>query len=387
MFYPCCALNVLTLDGLADMTEYADRKTQAGGTVTASGTVPLQDQTERVAYQADLRPETSRLRHLQAAVQGSRRLEPGSRWQTAADRHTGSGLPVQRKTLEIAGLHTQFGVASTGRGKILGANAHDGLIYSAPAHHVAPTRADVLKESSRLAADVGKGVQEWAAGSRDRRGKNGRIYTVDGFDRPEVPTVDPFIHETVFSYGDREAGTGGDFSISYQHSNDLDGYVSSIVETPDGKPGLSGGMEKGKQRFSEAASVLRYSHLHEAHSGSLLDATAPATVARFDPITKLAGEGARFNCVRNHMAKLKDDSIFYTKENDHYRGISFKHLYVIWTTQFGGRFGITDKDVADKIRDKESLSGTKRGGKKRPAYPLLKLAKEELSDKDYDLDR
>lgn len=388
MLYSCCAFDVLT-NGLADMTEYADKRTQAGGIVSPPDTAPLQDRTERAAYQADHRPETSQLRRLQAAVQSSRRLEPGSHWQTAADRHTGSPLPIQRKTLENAGLHAQLDVASTGRrGKIIGDNAHNGLIYSNPEPQIVPTRADVLKESARLAADVGKGVQKWAAESSDRKGKKGRIYTTGQFDEPAVPTVDPFIHETTFSYGDRKAGTGGAFSISYQHSNDMDGYVSSIVETPDGQAGLSGGMEKGRERFSDAPSVFRYSHLHEKHSGSLLDATAPATVKRFDPITKLAGEGARFNCVRNHMAKLRDDSIFYTKENDYYRGIAFQHLYVIWTTHFGGRFSIPDKDVADTIRGNEKILGKKRGGKRNtPEYPLVKRAKEELSDKDYDLDR
>ena len=65
----------------------------------------------------------------------------------------------------------------------------------------------------------------------------------------------------------------------------------------------------------------KYSNRHESTKGKILEHTyknsneegrrADVRSKNFDAYTKLAGEGARFRCVRNNIAKITDDTVFY----------------------------------------------------------------------------
>ena len=292
------------------------------------------------------------------------------------------GPPLQAKTLSQAGLDKELGISSSGeRIKIIGSNSHDGIAYENSGFAPAKDREDAMKQSAAMAAKVGMAVQSWADQDKSRRVK-GRMYTTADFDDAIVPTLDPFVHETKFDVQDPDHA----FGMFYQHSNDMDGYVIAIIEVDGKGKNLSGAMTKGKESVTDSADFQPYASNHDKHKGNLLAATEAENKGRFDAITKLTGEGARFECVYKHMGKLQDDTIFYTKEGGNFRGIHFQQLYVVWITEFKGKFAISNQMLADAIRGKKELLGTKRGGRARPKYPLPLLKAEEIQLHDYCLD-
>ena len=75
---------------------------------------------------------------------------------------------------------------------------------------------------------------------------------------------------------------------------------------------------------------------------------------RLDAATKLAGEGARWVCVRNHAQHLKNSSKFYTahpKDGSIYLYITFEKLWGVWGTKFSSKFDILNKEVSKMIVD------------------------------------
>ncbi len=395
------------------MNTHADKASQDTTQAFANRAGSQQNSGQPHLHFLDHRPEANRLQNLQAMANDSlqtKRLDAfqdmAGSGQAGAENHiaqrqpqpadvkksgpkysdnTGIGhAPLQRKTMTQAGLDEELHVMnSRTRGKVIGSNAHNGIIYNNGDFEESASREDALKKSAAMAAQVGVGVQSWAAKDAKRTVK-GRMYTTADFDNKDVETLDPFIHETKLTYHDKTADVGKSIGLFYQHTNDMDGYVSAIIETDDNGNNFAGAMKKGSATVSSA--VPNYASNHAAQGGNLLAATEVESADRFDPITKLAGEGARFHCVYNHTSRLQDDSIFYTKEGDKYRGIQFKHLYVVWTTTFHGAFGISDLAVANAIRGKDKLLGTKRGGQKRPEYPMPLYRADQLDAKDYNLD-
>jgi hypothetical protein len=73
---------------------------------------------------------------------------------------------------------------------------------------------------------------------------------------------------------------------------------------------------------------------------------------RLDAITKLAGEGARWQCVRLHAAHLRNSSRFYTQlPNDTRKAyITLDRLWGTWGTKFGSAFNIPNATVAQVVR-------------------------------------
>jgi len=73
---------------------------------------------------------------------------------------------------------------------------------------------------------------------------------------------------------------------------------------------------------------------------------------RLDAVTKLAGEGARWQCVRLHAAHLRDSSRFYTQLQGDTRKayITLERLWGTWGAKFGSAFNIPNDTVKQVIR-------------------------------------
>jgi len=67
----------------------------------------------------------------------------------------------------------------------------------------------------------------------------------------------------------------------------------------------------------------------------------------FDAYTKLAGEGARFQCVRRNIAKIKDDTVIHAKGED--KGVKFCELWLTWSATFQKKYDIGDTEIAQKL--------------------------------------
>ena len=81
----------------------------------------------------------------------------------------------------------------------------------------------------------------------------------------------------------------------------------------------------------------------------------------WDATTKLAGEGARFLCVRNNIDKIQDDSIIYTTGTNTAKGLSitnpgmtFPNLWISWSGLFEKKYNIPDTKVANVLKTSHS---------------------------------
>jgi hypothetical protein len=134
----------------------------------------------------------------------------------------------------------------------------------------------------------------------------------------------------------------------------------------------------------------QYSNVHDqtqTGSSNIATDTEGDQEHNLDAYTKISGEGARWQCVRAHAAKLQNDSRFFTAGDtkDSVLTITFVQLWLNWVGAFGPRYDIPDVDVV------KATKGLIKGkGKPPPTAPLADLViavnGSTLTDKDYNLD-
>jgi hypothetical protein len=204
--------------------------------------------------------------------------------------------------------------------------------------------------------------------------------------------VDPFIVKVSGSFG------GTTVALHYQFGVDSYGYVAKIEQEnqtysmhPErGQQALSNRQRTALQGGAAADPLFdKYASAHDtgAADEAIADAASrPATqplpalpavdVPRpfepdapyvtggldvlgarskgLDAVTKLAGEGARWQCVRLHATRLRNSSRFYT---DHptvpalKAYVTFERLWGTWGSLFSSEFNIANDRVAQVIRN------------------------------------
>lgn len=78
-------------------------------------------------------------------------------------------------------------------------------------------------------------------------------------------------------------------------------------------------------------------------TGGIAGLTSGTGEKNVDAYTKIAGEGARWQCVRKHASKLKNDSRFFTAnpaDDQTVFAIPFKTLWLNWKTGFHNKYDI-----------------------------------------------
>jgi hypothetical protein len=112
-------------------------------------------------------------------------------------------------------------------------------------------------------------------------------------------------------------------------------------------------MYKPKRGVARAANE-RFSNRHDDVDNSNLAAlTEGGGEEHLDAYTKIAGEGARWICVRNHSDNLRNDSIFYTAypgHDDKVCGLDFKDLWKTWKSGFGKKYNIPTATVINAFQ-------------------------------------
>nr|WP_295680043.1 DUF4157 domain-containing protein [uncultured Fibrobacter sp.] len=86
-----------------------------------------------------------------------------------------------------------------------------------------------------------------------------------------------------------------------------------------------------------------------------------------DSYTKLAGEGARFICVRNHMDVISDNTLFYIKKESIFIGVTFETLWKSWSLLKvpNGNFSIENEVIKNNINDGK-IENTKQVFEEKP---------------------
>ena len=71
-----------------------------------------------------------------------------------------------------------------------------------------------------------------------------------------------------------------------------------------------------------------------------------------DAYAKLAGEGARFCCIRNNMDRITNNTVFFFSNKFGRRlGITTQKLWSTWSTLFSKEYNISDKDIVKTFFD------------------------------------
>lgn len=201
-------------------------------------------------------------------------------------------------------------------------------------------------------------------------------------DNTKQDTIDPFYYRAVVDFGTRVAktdkapATPHQMMVLFQHASRWTGYATQLHDTSH--PGMSkvapsmydtGGTKPLKDNL--------YGNQHVTNVKTpLIGVTGQTTETGYDAYTKIAGEGARWQCVRNHAAHLSDDSAFFLTEKGRTYGVTFVGLWLSWENVFGKKYNISDSEVAEAI--------WKQGRLFREKHYLENFT--PIPEKDYDLD-
>ncbi|MDP1847199.1 MAG: hypothetical protein Q8K79_05350 [Solirubrobacteraceae bacterium] len=271
---------------------------------------------------------------------------------------------LQRKSLGQLGWLPTLKPAGTRR---LVGDGRPVTVY-AQTEDAAHDKLDALRIAAIDNAEVGETVDneayaawaetyKWAANPKWRNDKWTRGGP-ENFNRETWASVDPFFYEVTvpYTYHDEEHK----LKLRFQHASSYTGYVETVYDSAN--PGATSspsmydfkteGSLKGKKSADGSRNLL-YSNKHDTRSNDwILAETYGDTEESFDAYTKIAGEGARWACVRNHAYNLQNHSHFYVQDPDRSMwGVTFVSLWLSWERVFNKRYNIPDSEVAAAIRN------------------------------------
>jgi hypothetical protein len=278
--------------------------------------------------------------------------------------------PVQLQSLEQAGLTA--GLTENGTAAVVGVP----LVVKkykivVPPNEIQPGRTEALQKASEKNAELG--------GRLNAQGPNGKcVFTknANDFNNPvNRDTIDPFVLEVEVPF--TKDGANHTLTCEYQHARQFSGYVSKVKDTSNAAVPADGGQMVAAPRGAPMAPGT-YGVDHHDAGGANVAGTAGAGggAENLDAYTKIAGEGARWLCVRNHASKLQNDSEFFTAhatDPTKVWAVTFVALYRQWDATFAKAYNIPDATVAAKLKANQVIGGRA-------------IDKSALAVKDYDLD-
>jgi hypothetical protein len=275
--------------------------------------------------------------------------------QSAADT-----MPVQRMSIQQAQLND--GLENIGD-RTLVTDGREVHVYFKEEAAECNNKVEALEKAGELNAAIGKKVDNYAQGTLRIADSNSKW--TPGYkklDTDTEKTLDPFFHSVKIPY--KNKGKSEKIELVFQHAKNWTGYVEAVYDSAN--KGTSA-VPTMYDSDSESASTgkdgsnnqnghyrnLKYSNRHDDKSGRLLlDLTEGDDEQSFDAYTKIAGEGARWICVRKHTGKLWDGTRFFTKSGVNPRNVDFVYFADLWKTwkdTFGKAYDIPDATVKSRI--------------------------------------
>ncbi len=265
----------------------------------------------------------------------------------------------------------------------------------------AASRIAAIQQAATLNAAVGVAVDQYARNELRIADKNQKwTPSHQALNDKDLDRVDPFMFGVMVSFDD--GGHDQRLELIFQHAKHWTGYVEAIYDSTNADTravpsmydvGTEAALKDTSGLVGDHYRHLKFSNVHDKHDGNsplpapnILAETLGGAEHNLDAYTKLAGEGARWQCVRRHAANLHDDSLFYTAhatDANKVLAIDFKTLWITWAETFDKDYDIADNVVAAKLRD-----GQVRRKVKRNVIEVKpkQRAKTSLSAKDYNLD-
>lgn len=273
---------------------------------------------------------------------------------------------LQRKSL--AQLKWLPALVPAGKASLVGDGRHVSVYTET--EPASPDKLAAMRQAAASNAYVGATVdwsayEAWAqtygwAGNPKWRNEKWTRGGARNFGQESFNSVDPFMYEVTVPYKFEDAPRT--LKLRFQHASGYTGYVETVYDSGNAEASqspsmydlsteapLKGGKPEGVTRN------MRYSNKHDTRSrDDIFDSTYGGTEESFDAYTKIAGEGARWKCVRHHADRLRNDSYFYVTDTDAgrktYWGVTFVSLWLSWDSVFDKRYDISDGDVAGAIR-------------------------------------
>lgn len=302
-----------------------------------------------------------------------------------------SSAPVQRKQVDEADNYQNLGIHDTGETFSVVSEAKYSKAgakwYADSTLHAAATKTEAIGKIAKRAGDIGQATQAVGAeeiGKIDREADNPEqtngIYAIQAnYNKSDKEAIDPFTHGSYCQIGEEDY-----IVLMYQHTHDLDGYVNGMEEgkiEEDGtfKRTFAENMAYGanKATASAADAADSYGHRHDPTRGTVLNSLANSEDdGKADAITKLAGEGARFEWVRSQIATITDDTL-YRAPSRHGKpdlSIRFGDLWCVWKDWFDGAYNIPNSEIDRKLYARADARQISREAKKRIRFNNMKYA-------------
>lgn len=183
------------------------------------------------------------------------------------------------------------------------------------------------------------------------------------FNTAGVPSIDSFLVRIKGEYQNAQHHNKS-METTYHFGNYNHGYVTGVKDTANSEHTATMSMQT-------PLPPRTYSNVHEDTGGqNLLEATNADRPVAWDAHTKLAGEGARFMCVRNHLSEMTDRTRFYTKNGAVKMGVAFNELWLTWSNTFNSEFNIPENRVAKALKHEPDPKLNKGNLQNAPAGTL-----------------
>lgn len=161
----------------------------------------------------------------------------------------------------------------------------------------------------------------------------------------------PFVFQISVPFGKKE--NIKTLTLKYQYANNATGYIIGQEVTGEGQsdmtnaPNVNAALGFAGTYFSTHGDTgsTKLSDLIEQDS----NLPEQENAERLDARTKLAGEGARFNVVKDNMSTISDRTIIYTEDKTYAYYIRFRSLWMNWAGLFNSAFGITNAQLATQL--------------------------------------
>jgi hypothetical protein len=205
-------------------------------------------------------------------------------------------------------------------------------------------RTELMKTMAEKAGALGNAIKAATNDSYTRNKANKKTPMVDAkkVDDPYRP-YDPVRVEISGTYG---KPAKEDLTLDYHYGSRWHGYIIHVLDT-----GKALDDEMVAPKPGGLLGANQYSNRHEATVNAIIAGGDDA-----DSPTKIAGEGARWQCIRAAAATLTDNTKIYS--NDHIAGdfsermhyVPFSVLWKTWEAAFAKKFDTSDAEVAAVLR-------------------------------------
>jgi hypothetical protein len=255
--------------------------------------------------------------------------------------------PVQAKP--IPALNTGARTGGSNRIWVGGEEADAQTFWTAPLGSKG-SRAALIQAAATQAAALGSEIDgivndQWNM-KPDELGNKANKY------------FDPLMVRLAGDYG------GNEMALDFHFGSSFSGYVIRVHDPHAGIDNQT--MSATPDELDETS---EYGNVHEVQdhpAGTILNTDGA------DAVTKLAGEGARWQCVGSNVGVMRDDTRIYTNENSagtvssSVRYVGFPVLWKSWAAAFGKQYGIADATVAEKLGGANLRITTSDGVKDSP---------------------